>query len=115
MVKAADALASHARAIAEIGEDVIVRRYSGTGPTRTKNDVTAKARVMGYRPHEILGAVQEGDRRVIMLVDALGGLLPLTPADKLVIRGRECAIKSVDDSTRRIAGELVALEIHAAG
>lgn len=110
------ALASHRNMINSIGEGVTVRRYTDAAsdpPAFT--DTTAMARVMGYQPRDLVDGVQEGDVKVVMLVDALGGLLPLTNADKLVIRGRELAIRSVDDNTRRIAGVLIALEIHAAG
>lgn len=110
-----EALAQHRDWLNEIGEDIVVRRYSGAGPTRANTDVTTRARVMGYQPQDLVGSIVQGDRRVIALADSLGVLLPLTTADKLVIRGREVAIKSVDDNTRRIAGVLVALEIQAAG
>jgi hypothetical protein len=78
-------------------------------------EVAVLARVLSYQPHEIVGSVVQGDRRVIALVDALGALLPLTTADKLVIRGREVAIKAVDDNTRRVAGTLIALELQVQG
>ena len=66
-----------------------------------------------------------GDRKVTLIIDpaapvavgnvALADLLPLTTADKLVVRGRECAIKAVDGDTRRIGGTLIALELQVAG
>jgi hypothetical protein len=108
-------LASHRAFINEIGEDIIVRRYTGVAPNRVAHDTTTRARVMGYQPKELIGAIVQGDRKVIALIDALGALLPLTTTDKLVIRGREVAIKAVDDNTRRIGGTLIALEIQAAG
>lgn len=109
------ALDSHRRFLAEGGEDIIVRRWSGPSGARVATDVTALARVMGYLSREIVGPVLVGDRKVIMLVDTLGALLPLTTADKLMIRGREVAIKAVDDNTRRVQGVLIALEIQVAG
>jgi hypothetical protein len=111
----AEAIASHQKFIAELGETILVRRYSGTGAARTKVDVATTARVMGYAPRDLVGSITQGDRRVIALADTLAALLPLTNSDKLVIRGREVAIKAVDDNTRRIAGTLIALEIQAAG
>jgi hypothetical protein len=110
-----EALAQHRAFLAEIGEDIVVRRYSGTGPTRTATDVTTRARVTGYQPRELVGAIVQGDRKVIALADNVAALLPLTTTDKLVIRGHEVAIKAVDDNTRRISGVLIALEIQAAG
>src|SRR3569833_1172920 len=111
------ALEHHRRAHAKQGEDVIVRRWSGASGARVKVEATARGRVVGYQPHEVVGAIVAGDRKVIMINDpsavvaaghvARSTLLPLTTADKLVVRGRECAIKAADDNTRRIAGVLV--------
>lgn len=119
------ALASHRKMLAAVGESVTVRRYSGTGAGRAAVEAVALARVMGYEPKEIVGAVQQGDRKVIMLNDpdaavpsgkvALSTLLPLDNDDQLVIRGAEVAIQGIDDSTRRIAGTLIAIEIQVRG
>lgn len=112
---AEEALAQHQSFISELGEDVVIRRYTGTGPARVAIDTATRARVMGYQPKDLVGAIVQGDRRVIALVDTLSAVLPLSTNDKLVIRGREVAIKAVDDNTRRIGGTLIALEITAAG
>lgn len=111
----AESLASHRAFMAELGENILVRRYSGTAPTRTHVDTAAMARVMGYQPKDLVGAIVQGDRRVIMLVDTLAAVLPLRTSDKLVIRGIETSIKAIDDNTRRIAGTLIALDIQAEG
>lgn len=110
-----EALASHRAFINELGEPVIVRRYSGVGALRTPIDTASRARVVGYTPAQLVGSIVQGDRLVIMLVDTLGAILPLTTNDSLVIRGREVKIKSIDDNTRRVAGVLIALMVHAAG
>ena len=104
----AQALDMYRRMLAEVGEDVIVRRWSGPSGARAKVEATARARVAGYQPQEVVGAIIAGDRKVIMINDpsalvaagnvALSTLLPLTTADKLVVRGRECAIKAADDT-----------------
>ncbi|WP_456622148.1 MULTISPECIES: hypothetical protein [unclassified Bradyrhizobium] len=120
------ALASHRRMLAQVGEAITVRRYVGKGAARAPAaEAIAQGRVMGYQPQQIVGAVQQGDRRVILLNDpaasvpsgkvALSTMLPLTSDDKLVVRGAEIQIMGVDDSTRRIAGVLVALEIQVRG
>nr|DAH82780.1 MAG TPA: hypothetical protein [Caudoviricetes sp.] len=107
---------SHRDSIKRIGEDIFVRRYVGTGTARTRGpDVKTQAVVNGYQPIELVGSIVQGDVKVIALVDTLEALLPLTTNDILVIRGKEFAIKSVDDNTRRVGGVLVALVIHAAG
>lgn len=115
MTTPAEWLASHRAFISEVGEDVIVRRYAGTGAARVPTDVVTKARVMGYAPTQIVGAVVQGDRKLVMLIDTLSALLPLTTDDKVVIRGIETAIMSVDDSTRRPGGTLVALDLVVRG
>jgi hypothetical protein len=105
----------HRLAIERRGEAVYVRRYSGTGGSRTHVDTQSKGRVAGYAPHEIAGSIQEGDRKVIVLAASLASILPVTPADRLVVRGRELSIIAVDDNTRRVAGTLVAIELQVRG
>lgn len=122
----AEALGMHRRMLSEVGETVLVRRYSGKGASRAvATEAAALARVMGYQPQQIVGAVRQGDRRVILLNDpsaavpagkvALSTLLPLSSDDFLVIGGNEVEIDGVDDATRRIQGTLVALEIQVRG
>lgn len=110
-----EALASHRAMLADVGEDVVVRRFTGSGAPRPHFDVTARGRVVGLQPSELVGPIVQGDRKVILMAEALGAVMPVTTQDKLVIRGKEVAIKAIDDNTRRIAGILVALEITAAG
>lgn len=111
--------------IDNVGEDIIVRRYTGTGTNRPKIDVPVRARVTGYAPRELVGTVQQGDRFVLVLAEDVTKpttdsppqtlTLPLTPADKVVVRGKELQVVAADDSTRRVGGELVAIEIQARG
>jgi len=108
-------LADYRRALNRVGETIVVRRYTGAGPSRTHADTEAKGRVSGYQPDEIIGSIQQGDRRVILYPETLTSLLPLTANDKLVVRGKELAIQAVDDSTRRINGTLIALEVQVRG
>lgn len=99
-------------------ETVYIRRYVGVGPNLPVFNVQARARVMGYRPDEMVGTIQQGDRKAIVfvpdLVDA-GFALPVTTNDKLVVRGRELTIMGSDDNTRRDEGELIALELQIRG
>jgi hypothetical protein len=120
-----DALAQHRAFIGAVGEHVIVRRWQGSGAGRTKAEAQVIARVKGYQATELVGAITQGDISVIALNDPdaviptgmvpLSSLLPLLTTDKLVIRGEEKAIKGVNDNTRRVAGVLIALDIHAEG
>lgn len=119
------ALASHRAMIEQSGETIIVRRWRVIDGEYSKVEASIFARVMGYNPTQVIGAITQGDIRVIALNDPaatvpagmvpLSTLLPLLNTDKLVIRGEEKAIKGVDDNTRRIAGVLIALDIHAEG
>jgi hypothetical protein len=109
------ALDSLRRQLAQHGRDVVIRRWSGPSGARTATEVTTRARIVGYAPEKIVGAIQVGDRKAIVQVDALAALLPLKDTDKVVIDGREFAIRYVDDQTRRIGNTLIALELQISG
>lgn len=109
---------SYIEAMDAAGETIVVRRYTGTGVGRTHVDTNVRARVTGFQERELVGTVQQGDRKIIMLVDDLinaGFVIPVTANDKIVLRGTMISILSVDDSTRRVRGMLVAYEIQARG
>jgi hypothetical protein len=113
-----ETLQAYREAMEIAGEDVIVRRFTGIGVGRPQADTTTRARVTGYQDNELVSTIQQGDRKVIMLVENLivaGFAVPVTPKDKIVVRGRTLSIESVDDSTRRVQGELIAYEIQARG
>ena len=110
-----DLLNQHHSAINARGETVYLRRYAGPSGSRTHTDTATVAAVMSYDAAEIVGSIKVGDQKVVALVDTLATLLPVLRSDKLVIRGRECAIKNVDDNKRRYAGTLIALELQVEG
>jgi len=111
--------------LAAVGEIVTIRRYTGTGTNRPKIDRTVLARVVGYSPNELVGTIQQGDRKFIVLADDITEpttdsppqtlTLPIVTSDKVVVRGKELQIVAVDDSTRRVQGVLIALEMQARG
>lgn len=75
----------------DLKEAVVVRRYTGLGSNRPKFEVTVRGKSWGYAPKELVGAIQQGDTRVLLLVDDLitkGMALPLTASDKLLVEGR---------------------------
>lgn len=118
MITATLTAQSYRRDLRLYGEVIHVRRYSGIGPGRTYVDTPVYARVTGYQPAELVGTIQQGDRRVIASADDLmngGFLMPVTPTDKIIVRGRELAIMGVDDSTRRVGPVLIALELQVRG
>lgn len=100
------------------GETIAIRRYTGTGTSRVPTDTNLRARVVGYQERELVGTIQQGDRKVIALVDDLvtaGFAIPVTANDKIMLRGKQLSIVSVDDSTRRVQGILIAYEFQARG
>jgi hypothetical protein len=100
------------------GETVLIRRYTGAGPNAPRIDAAVRARVTGFEPQELVGAIQQGDRKVIFLADDLNAAQfaqPVTERDKVVVRGKELAVKAADNSTRRVAGELIAYELTVQG
>lgn len=112
----AQVAADYAAVFARRGETIAIRRYTGLGASRTSADTSCLARVTGFAPHELIGSIVQGDRRVIVLVNvAVTAILPITVNDKVVIRGRECAVMGADDSTRRNAGTLIAIELQVRG
>lgn len=84
-------------------EPVAIRRYTGAGPNRPYNDYPTRARVNGDRAEQLIGTNQEYNYSAILsapdLVNAGFGL-PVTNSDKLIWRGRECAIVFPDAATR---------------
>jgi hypothetical protein len=96
------------------GETVVVRRRTGGAVI----DAPARARIDGYSPAELVAGINQGDRRVLVLVEDLekaGWPLPLRRLDRLVIRGRELNVEDVDDNTHRHAGVLAAYQVRATG
>lgn len=109
---------AYKRALDLVGEAVIVRRYTGTGQNRPKFDAAVMARVVDYEARELIGGIQQGDRKVILLAEDLARAqfdLPLVKGDKVVVRGKELNIEAPDDSTRRVAGVVVAYELQVRG
>lgn len=113
------ARAAYRDALAIAGEDIVIRFYQGTGGARSvQSNTTVRARVVDFVADELVGPIVKGDRKLIVLAAPLiaAGVTPVTGANcKAVVRGRELQIKSVDDNTRRIAGELIAYDLVAGG
>lgn len=113
----ADEMRQHYRDfIEEVGEEVIIRRKTGT--QRISFDVPVMARVVEYQPSELVGSIEQGDVRVIALAEGIaktGFEEPVRPNDYLVIRGKEWTIQAVDGNTRRVQGVLLAYEFRCRG
>ena len=121
----ADVLQRYRSIFAEIGEDIAVRRYAGTGANRViVQEAIARGRVERLGAEDIVGDIKLTDRNILIndpdaVVPpgkvALSALLPVLTTDKLFFRDREFAILDPDNDTRRYAGVLIALELTVRG
>lgn len=112
MIDAAD-FASDMEDMIGVGEAVTLQR-----PSIPPITATVRARVMGYKPSDLVGAIVQGDRQAIILADdlAASGFPQIMPnRDRLVWNGKTLVIKSVDDATARIAGETIAVKLQLSG
>lgn len=111
----AQAKAMYRRQIDTHGETITLRRVNPSPAAATTQDV--RARVLGYAPEELVGAVQQGDRKIIVLAEDIGAFpVPFRRAfDQVLLRGAQLTVQDFDDSTRRVAGELIAYELRARG
>lgn len=112
--------ADYRSAMNEAGETITIRRYTGTGQNRPFFDADVMARPMGYRPAELVGGIQQGDTKLIVLAeDLIEAQFPLPKSGekglKAIIGGREKSIEAIDDQTRRIQGVLIAYEMTVRG
>lgn len=101
----------------QLRETIVIRRYTGAGTVRPKLDVEARGKATQYGADELIGTVQQGDLKVIVLVDDLrsrGFALPVTTNDKAVVAGKEYAI--VNPGARKaMDGTPVAYEMQVRG
>ncbi|GLK86683.1 hypothetical protein [Ancylobacter defluvii] len=117
----AQAVASLDRHLARHGADVVLRRVQPGGPV----DVTVRAHVRGYTPHELTGSVVMGDTKAIISptqiiaagwsgasTDGTDARVPVR-GDKLVIAGRLRNIEAA--APIYMAGELVRIELQVRG
>lgn len=110
--------AAYRRGMDAAGEVVTFRRYSGAGANRSFFEAEVRARVVDYQPKELVGSIQQGDRRVILLAeDMIAAQVPLDirKGDKIIVRGKELNVESPNDNTRRIRGVLIAYELQVRG
>jgi len=113
-----EARADYREAMDTAGQWIAIRRYTGAGEDRPWFEAPARARIVGYDPDELVGNIQQGDRRVILLYeDMIAAQFPVPPrrGDKAVVGGRELNVESVDDEKRRFMGELMAYELQVRG
>jgi hypothetical protein len=132
--RAAELLAQYQTKIAKAGQWIGIRRYTGTGPTRTFGDTLARAYVIYAPDSALVGGVVQGNLLVWALVDSFTAMVPpVNNNDRLVTRffgcddpnatppltdghvssGKEMALKSVMEIMP--GGTLIALKMVAVG
>ena len=94
------------------GEDVLLRR-PGAPPVQA----TVRAFVRGFKPDELVGGIQQGDRELRVApgpLAALGWPGPPQRGDDVVIRGRTTKVQACETRTLRGADALHVLQVRGA-
>jgi hypothetical protein len=107
-----ESLESYRSMLTEHGELITIRRVN---PNLPPTDADVLARVLGYQPEELNGGIMQGDRKIIFMAEDITLNPTLRAGDKVIVRGRMLNIERVDDSTRRVAGTLIAYELTGRG
>ncbi|WP_371346471.1 hypothetical protein [Ancylobacter sp. IITR112] len=107
------------------GQNATLRRYVGTGPSRTASDVTVRVRLDAYLPEELVGGIIQGDSRAILSptqiiaaswggtpVDGTDGRVPVK-TDNLIVAGRARNILAA--TPFYMDGQLVRIELQVRG
>lgn len=110
---ASEAKAQYRAMLADYGESVTFLR----APSTTK---TVKARLLQRNQMGEVGSLAQAARRFLVVADDLATTtafpLPfLVKQDKVQWNGKTLTIINVDDTKRRVGGELIAYEIEAVG
>lgn len=115
---------SYRRAMNAVGETVTLRRFTGSGQNRPSFQADVMAVVSSYSPEQLAGSMTEATKKAIILArDLYDAQWPMAPgtnrliveSDKIIVRGKSHDIIAADDSTRRVAGVLVAVELQLKG
>lgn len=107
------------------GQNATLRRYVGTGPSRTASDVAVRVRLDDYRPEELVGGIIQGDSRAILSpsqiiaaswggtpADGTDGRVPVKN-DHLIVAGRARIVQAA--APFYMDGQLVRIELQVRG
>lgn len=104
------------RALARAGEDVVLRRNTGTPTVPVNTDVTCRAAVRSPTAQELVAGYTQTDSVVILSpseATAASWPLPVRKGDRVLIQGRFRAVESVNPIF--VAGELVRINLRVLG
>lgn len=108
------AIAALDRGLASAGQDVTLRRTTGT--QRIPLDVTCRAMVRAYQPHELVGEIQQGDSQVIISPTEMArAQWPWPPKanDFVIVAGRQRTVLAA--APIHMADELVRVDLQVRG
>jgi hypothetical protein len=127
-----DLIAALDNALAQAGEDIILRRVVGTAPNQVNIDVTCRARVNAATVQQIVAGISALEMNVILSPTQIneaqwpGGHVPLQPpfdvdqripriggADWMIVRNVRRTVTFVD--AKVINGELVRIDARVSG
>lgn len=120
----AEIKADYAAMMNERGETVTIRRFTGTGANRPYFDAEIMAVVQSYSPELLAGSLTEATKKAIVLAqDLIDAQWPIAAntnrliveSDVIFVRGKSHVILAADDATRRVATEIVAIELQLKG
>lgn len=115
MTVSSDQISALDRQLVKKGEDIIWRRYSGLGVSRTPSNATVRASVRDYQPHEIAGGIVQGDTSIVLSptdIEPVGWGWPEI-GDFVVIGGRERRVKAAP--VTRAGGTVVRIDLQVEG
>lgn len=101
-------------ATASWGEDITLRRTTGT--QQIPLDVECRACVRGYQPNELIGSIEQGDRKVILSPTEMKHrqwTWPPKRGDRVLFGDKSFHVEAVDNISA--GSELVRIEIQARG
>jgi hypothetical protein len=111
---------AYRRTLAQLGQPVTIIRNVGVAPNVTQISATVQAIVKGYQPdgasvgrtqfsESRMGAITQGDRHILLLVDDLARAdfpVPVVKNDKALVQGELLNITAVDPNTRYAVGAI---------
>lgn len=114
MSLADDCIAAIDQALDLVGEDIVLRRMTGT--QRIPLDVTCRARVVEYQPQELSAEIIQGDSKVILSATEMQSAQwcwPPRNGDVVVVEGRTRTV--VTAPPFYVDGRLVRIEMTVRG
>ncbi|PSO30211.1 hypothetical protein [Bradyrhizobium sp. MOS002] len=90
------------RWIARRGEDVTLRRYFGSGPSRTNTDLTLPAKVKGLVAEQLIGAVAQQTYFIVLspthiVSDGWPHVPPPAPGSEVISSDSDARLPTVAD------------------